>query len=121
VVLVELEERRVGSDLGHRSSSLKDFSLPPIHPPPPLLVTLSGSSQVIQGNVELDQVQVQDRDEEAYEDEAVKDEEEMIRVQREIKRLRQEQKSIMRRKAAAQCLEARRQHTNRERAKLAEL
>jgi hypothetical protein len=59
-------------------------------------------AQVIQGDAELDQVQVQDWDEEAYEDEVVEEEEEFIRVQQEIKRLCQEQESIMRRQAAAQ-------------------
>jgi hypothetical protein len=63
---------------------------------------------------------VQDWDEEAYKDEAAK-EEELIRVQQEIERLRQEQESITRRQAAAQCAEARRQHINRERARLVEL
>jgi hypothetical protein len=33
VVLAELEERRVGSTLGHRSSSVEEFGLAPIHPP----------------------------------------------------------------------------------------
>jgi hypothetical protein len=36
--------------------------------------------KVIQGDVELDQVQVQDRVEEAYEDESAEEEEELIRV-----------------------------------------
>jgi hypothetical protein len=38
-------------------------------------------AQVIQGDPELDQIQVQDWDQEAYEDEAVEEEEELIRVQ----------------------------------------
>jgi hypothetical protein len=37
-------------------------------------------AQVIQGDAEPDQVQVQDWDEEAYEDKATKEEEELIRV-----------------------------------------
>jgi hypothetical protein len=37
-------------------------------------------AQVIQGDTELDQVQVQDWDEDAYEDEATEEEEELIRV-----------------------------------------
>jgi hypothetical protein len=36
--------------------------------------------QVLQGDVKLDQIQVQDWDEEAYEDEATEEEEELIRV-----------------------------------------
>jgi hypothetical protein len=63
---------------------------------------------------------VQDWDEEAYEDEAA-EEEELIKVQHKIERLCQEQESIMRRQAAAQHAEARRQHINRERVKLTEL
>jgi hypothetical protein len=40
VVLAELEERRVGSDLGHKPSSIEELSLAPIHPPPPLVAYL---------------------------------------------------------------------------------
>jgi hypothetical protein len=65
--------------------------------PKPMEVTLTSHlcghllpTQVIQGDTELDQVQVQDWDEEAYEDEAVEEEEELIRVQQEIERLCQE-------------------------------
>jgi hypothetical protein len=32
VVLIELEERHVESDLGHRPSYLEEFLLAPIHP-----------------------------------------------------------------------------------------
>jgi hypothetical protein len=41
--LAELEERGVGSSLGHRPSSLEEFLLAPIHTPPPL-VAFSGPS-----------------------------------------------------------------------------
>jgi hypothetical protein len=44
-------------------------------------------AQVIQGNTEFNQIQLQNWDEEAYEDEAAKEEEELIRVQQEIERL----------------------------------
>jgi hypothetical protein len=79
------------------------------------------SVQVIQGNAEFDQIQVQDWDEESEEDKAAAEEEELIRVQQEIESLRQEQKSIMRRQAIAQRTEAHRQHINREQARLVEL
>jgi hypothetical protein len=72
------------------------------------------SVQVIHGNAEFDQIQMQDWDDEAEEDEAVAEEVELIRVQQEIERLWQEHQSIMRRQAIAQCAEARRQHINRE-------
>jgi hypothetical protein len=49
----------------------------------PLLV------QVIHGDIKLEQVQLQDWEEEAFEDEAA-EEEELLRVQQEIKRLYQE-------------------------------
>jgi hypothetical protein len=78
-------------------------------------------AQVIQGDAEPDQVQVQDWDEEAYEGEAAKEEEELISVQVEIERLYQEQESILIRQIAAQRAEAQRQHINKERVKLAEL
>jgi hypothetical protein len=65
-------------------------------------------AQVIQGDTELDQIQVQHWDEEACEDEAVEEDEELIRVQQEIERLRQEQESIMRSQAATQRAEAQR-------------
>jgi hypothetical protein len=64
---------------------------------------------------------VQGWNEEAYEDEAVEEEEELIRVQQKIESFHLEQESIMRRQTAAQRVEARRQHINRERARLAEL
>jgi hypothetical protein len=64
---------------------------------------------------------MQDWDEEDYEDEAATEEEKLIRVQQEIERLNQEQESIMRRQAAAQRAEARRQHINRQWARLTEL
>jgi hypothetical protein len=70
--------------------------------------------QVIQGDVELEQVHVQDWRAKASEDEAAK-EEELLRVQQEIERLHQEQESIMRRQAAFQRAEAWCQHINRER------
>jgi hypothetical protein len=76
--------------------------------------------QVIQDNVELEQIQVEDWEEEWLKDEAT-EEEELARVLQEIKRLHQEQKAITRRHAVAQHAEARRQHINRERARLAEL
>jgi hypothetical protein len=76
--------------------------------------------QVIQGDTELDQIQVQDWDG-VYEDEAVEEEDKFIQVQQEIERLRLEQESIMRGQAATQCAKSRRQHINRERARLAEL
>jgi hypothetical protein len=63
------------------------------------------SVQVIQGDVDLEQVQLQDWEEEVSEDEAV-EEEELVRVRQEIKRPHQEQESIMRRQAAVQCAEA---------------
>jgi hypothetical protein len=46
--------------------------------------------QDVQGDAELDQIQVQDWDKEAKEDEAIVEEEELARVQREIERLWQE-------------------------------
>jgi hypothetical protein len=78
-------------------------------------------AQVIQGDAEFDQIQVQDWDEEAEEDEAIAEEEELIRVQQEIERLQYEQESIMRRQAIAQHVEACRQHINKGRARLTEL
>jgi hypothetical protein len=77
--------------------------------------------QDIQGNAELDQIQVQDWDEEAEEDKAAAEEEELARVRQEIERLRQIQESIMRRQTIAQRTKAHRQHINRERARLIEL
>jgi tRNA C32,U32 (ribose-2'-O)-methylase TrmJ len=77
-------------------------------------------AQVIQGDVELEQVQLQDWEEEAFEDETAK-KEELFRVQQEIERLHQEQEFIMRRQAEVQCAETRRKHINRERARLVEL
>jgi hypothetical protein len=68
--------------------------------------------QVLQGDAELDQIQMQDGDEEAEEDEAAMEEEELVRVQQEIERLRQEQESIMRRQAIAQRTKARILHIN---------
>jgi hypothetical protein len=70
--------------------------------------------QVIQGDAELDQIQVQDWNEEAEEDKTVVEEEELARVQQEIERLWQEQESIMRRQAIAQRVEAHEQHINKE-------
>jgi hypothetical protein len=78
-------------------------------------------AQVIQGNAELNQIQVQVWDKEAYEDEATEEEEKLTRVQQKIERLRQKQESIMRRQEVAQRAEAQRQHINRERASLVEL
>jgi tRNA C32,U32 (ribose-2'-O)-methylase TrmJ len=77
-------------------------------------------AQVIQGDVELEQVQLQDWEEEAFEDETAK-KEELFRVQQEIERLHQEQEFIMRRQAEVQCAETQRKHINRERARLVEL
>jgi hypothetical protein len=72
------------------------------NPLPPL-------SQVNQGEVEFNQIEVQDWDEvEEEEAEAEANESELIRVQQEIERLRQEQESIMRRQEATQHVEARR-------------
>jgi hypothetical protein len=48
----------------------------------------SSPLQVIQGDVELEQVQLQDQEEEPSEDEVA--EEELFRVYQEIERLRQE-------------------------------
>jgi hypothetical protein len=48
VALTALEERRVGSILVYRSSSLDDFLLAPIHPP---LIALSGPSINIRGGL----------------------------------------------------------------------
>jgi hypothetical protein len=56
-----------------------------------------------------------------WEDEASEDEAELARVQHEIERLRQEQETITRSQVAAQHTEARRQHINREGARLMEL
>jgi hypothetical protein len=44
--------------------------------------------QDVQGDAELDQIEVQDWDEEAEEDEAATKEEDLTRVQQEIERLR---------------------------------
>jgi TolA-binding protein len=63
---------------------------------------------------------VQDQEDKAFEDEAVK-EEELSRVQQEIERLSQEQEVITRSQAVIQCAEAKRQHINRERVRLTEL
>jgi hypothetical protein len=76
--------------------------------------------QVIQGDIKLEQIQLQDREEEASEDEASKVEK-LLRVQWEIDRHHQEQESILRRKATVQHDEAQRQHINRQRARLVEL
>jgi hypothetical protein len=75
----------------------------------------------MQGEVELDQIQVHDWDEEAEEEEVAAEEEELARVQQEIERLRQEQESIMRRQAVVQHVEAHRQHINKEWVRLVEL
>jgi hypothetical protein len=64
------------------------------------------SLQVMCGDAELDQIQVEDWDEEAEEIKAAVEGEELLRVQQEIERLRQEQESIMRPQAVAQCAEA---------------
>jgi hypothetical protein len=77
--------------------------------------------QVIQGDVEFDQIQIQDWDEEVDEDEAAAEEKELIWVHQKIERLRHEQETIMRRQAAAQRAEAHRQHINKEWARLVEL
>jgi hypothetical protein len=85
----------------------------PLRTPSPL--------QVMCGDAELDQIQVQDWDEEAEKIKAAAEEEELIKVQHEIEMLRQEQESIMRHQAVAQCVEAWRHHINSERARLTEL
>jgi hypothetical protein len=71
--------------------------------------------------VNLHHIQINDLDEEAEEEAAATEQEELARVQQEIERLRQEQESIVRRKVAMQCAEARRQNINREQARLAEM
>jgi hypothetical protein len=76
----------------------------PLRPP--------SSVQVIQGDIELENVPLQDWEEATFQDDAV-EEEELFRVQQEIERLRQGQESIMRRQAAVQRVEAQRQHINR--------
>jgi hypothetical protein len=63
---------------------------------------------------------VKDWEDEAFKDEATEDEE-LARVQQKIERPRQEQEAITRRQAATQRAEGRRQHINRERARLTEL
>jgi hypothetical protein len=80
--------------------------------PPPL--------QVNQGELEFNQIEVQDWDE-AKEEEAEADQSELIRVQQQIERHRQEQESIMRRQNTAQHAKAWRQHNNWECVRLAEL
>jgi hypothetical protein len=45
------------------------------------------SIQVVQGDTEFDQIQVQNWDEEVEEDEAAIEEEELVRVQQEIQRI----------------------------------
>jgi ribonuclease D len=67
-----------------------------------------------QGDIEFDQVQINDWDKEAEGDEAVAEEEELVSVQQEIESLQQEQESILRRLAAVRRTEARRQNINRE-------
>jgi hypothetical protein len=52
---------------------------------------------MLSGNVELDQVQINNWHKEAEEDEVAVEEEELARVQQEIEMLRQEQESILRR------------------------
>jgi hypothetical protein len=74
-----------------------------------------------QGDIEFDQVQINDWDKEAEGDEAVAEEEELASVQQEIESLQQEQESILRRLAAVRRTDARRQNINRERARLTEL
>jgi hypothetical protein len=65
------------SQNGRGASSTQTNGGDPRQSPPraPLL------AQIIQGDHEIDQVQVQDRDEEAYEYETTEEEEELIRVQ----------------------------------------
>jgi hypothetical protein len=69
--------------------------------------------QVIQGNVQLEQIQVEDWEDDDLKDEVAK-EEELAWVQQGIERLHQEQEVITRRQAVAHHAEARRQHINRE-------
>jgi hypothetical protein len=78
-------------------------------------------TQTLPGDVNLDHIQINDSDEEAKEEADAGEEEELTRVQQEIERLRQEQESILRRKVAIQCAEARRQNINREQERLAEM
>jgi hypothetical protein len=56
--------------------------------------------QVIQDNTELEQIQVEDWEDEAYEIEAA-EEAELVRVQQELDRLHQEQEALTRRQAEA--------------------
>jgi hypothetical protein len=70
------------------------------------------------GDAKFDQVQIIYWGKEAKEEDAAAEEEELAKVQQEIERLRQEEESILRRHAAAQHAEARRQNINRERARL---
>jgi hypothetical protein len=77
--------------------------------------------QVIHGDPEFDQIQVQDWDKESDEIEAAAKEDELIRVQQEIEGLWQEQETIMRQQEITQRTEARRQHINRESVRLVEL
>jgi hypothetical protein len=72
--------------------------------------------QDVQGDAELNQIQVQDWDEEAEEAK-----EELARVQQEKGRIWQEQESIMRRQVIAQRAQTRRQHISREPVRLVEL
>jgi hypothetical protein len=58
--------------------------------------------QIIQGNVELELIQVEDWEDEAFEEE-VAAEVEQARVQQEIEHLHQEHKAITRRQATIQC------------------
>jgi hypothetical protein len=56
--------------------------------------------QVIQDNTELEQIQVEDWEDEAYEIKAA-EEAELVRVQQELDRLHQEQEALTRRQAEA--------------------
>jgi hypothetical protein len=76
--------------------------------------------QVIQGCAKLEQIQVEDWEDEAFEGEPT-EEAKLARVQQKIERFHQEQEVITRRQAVAQRVEARWQHINRERAWLTEL
>jgi hypothetical protein len=80
----------------------------------------TSASHVIQEHARLEQLQVKDWEDVVSEDEAT-EEAELVRVQQEIERLWQEQEAITKRQATSQCAEARRQHINRERERLAKL
>jgi hypothetical protein len=101
--------------LGGTSSTQTNGGAPPQSPPRASLLI-----RAIQYNAKLEQIQVEDWEDETFEDEVV-EEVELARVHQEIGRIRQEQEAITRRQASTQCVKARRQHINRQRARLKEL